>query len=398
MDALPPHQYIQNPGYLKLDLMIQGVRVDPLIVKKGFVLKNYELGPGHYGNLNLILPDDTHVSVPYLEKDVESSPYRLRFIQGKFFLTTNQERLEVKLIPHPKFYDQKINDHMTIGQVAQCHGSYVSLALAGHRYLQPHIPLGDVSPEDALISVDETIATLERIRKDGALDVVTLSCWAATGEDGGIEQIEEYIRAIKSSFNVLLFVEVHPPLKKSWIDKTYAMGADSVCYHLGNLCNHGEGGVPVVQQESLQEMEMLAHAVSIFPPGSILCHITMGNRPYKEVMKDIDELTKMGVMPILTPESREVILAESIGTDELAPLYGYVYNQAKECSITMNWFSKLAPFIAPIEGRHFSGDSPRIKLALMNFYQSRLFGGSISAALSNLRRRLRVKEVRSKRK
>ena len=72
------------------------------------------------------------------------------------------------------------------------------------------------------------------------------------------------------------------------------------------------------------------------------------------------------------------------------------YEKAKKYQIKMNWFSKLSPFMSPFEGRFFAGDIPRFKLALMNFYQSRILGGSISVGLSNLRRKLRVQEVDSK--
>jgi len=258
--------------------------------------------------------------------------------------------------------------------------------------LQYHLHASDpFDHEKRVLTVDEVIAMLERIRKDGPLDVVSLSSWYTKGEDGGILQIEPYIRAIKSSFNVLLLVEIHLPETAEWIDKTYAMGADSVCYHLGDLCSHG----PFDNRRQVKdELKLLKHAVAIFPQGTILSHITMGNRPFEDVIEDIDKLAEIKVLPLLTPESREIVIKQNLTTEQLAPLFGYVYNRAKRQSVTMNWFKRLAPFLTPIEGSYFSGDTPRLKLALLNFYQSRLFGGSISAGLSNLRRRLRVKEVK----
>lgn len=392
---IPEEQYLENPGYLKLDLMLKGVRVDSSLFAKEKILKKYLLSPHIFGNLDLVLPEDTHVSVPYQENFSQQSPYRLRNLRGKYFLTTPSGSKGVKLIPHPRFYSYKINDHLSLGDIIACHGGYISLALGGHRYLQSHLDEGDPKEESKKreITVDELIGLLERIRKDQKIDILTLSAWDASGEDGGIAQIEPYIRAIKRSFNLLLSVEIHLPRKHLWIDRTYAMGADSVCYHLGNLCSHGAEET----KESLrvsQELDFLKHATDIFPPGTIMSHLTMGNRPFEEVVEDIDKLTKIGVLPILTASSREAILAGGYTTAQLAPLFGYVYNSAKKNNITMNWFGKLAPFIAPIEGRFFSGDTPRFKLALLNFYQSRIFGGSISAGLSNLRRKLRVRHVK----
>ncbi|MBI4412559.1 MAG: hypothetical protein HY541_08760 [Deltaproteobacteria bacterium] len=396
---IPEGDYFKNPGYLKLDLMLNGVRVDPSLFQKSLILKEYRLSPSLCGNLDLILPEETHVSVPYQEEFTIHSPYKLRGLHGKYTLSGREHSAVVKIVPHPSFYDERVNSAVRIGDVAQCHGGYVSLALGGHRYLQSHLngSSGALSTAPAtgrlVLSVDEVIGLLDRIRKETAIDVITLSAWSAKGEDGGILQIEPYIRAIKASFNVLLLVEVHLPNVRSMIDQTYAMGADSVCYHLGNLCSHGDQP-PAPGRSTEQELHLLRHAVSIFPPGSILSHITMGSRPFAEVIEDIGLLTGIKVLPILTVEGLEVVRQKGLTTAQLAPLFGYVYNAAKRAKITMNWFSRLAPFVAPIEGRFFSGDSPKLKLALLNFYQSRFLGGSISAGLSNLRRKLRVREVK----
>ena len=391
---LEESQYLNNPGYLKLDLMIRGARIHPSLFEEGMVLPSYRLSPSTYGNVTLILPDETWVSVPYQEEDIQNSPYEIILFKGKHYIKSPYGSLRVKLLKAPSFYDKKVNEKVTIGQVAVCHGNGVSLSMKGHRYLLPHlIDPHDPQKEDLHVTVEETVALLKEIRKDRKIDVVTISSWTTHEEDGGILEIEPYLRAIKEEFNVLLFVEVHLPHQTSIIDRTYAMGADSVCYHIGDLCSHG------AHEESSrkplkEELKLLKHAVKVFPQGTILSHLTMGTRPVEDVMKDVDELTKIKVLPILTVESREVVLQEKLTTKHLAPLFGYVYNQVKAQKVKMNWFSKLSSYFAPIEGRYFAGDTPKFKLALMNFYQSSAFGGSISSSLSNLRRKLRVREVK----
>lgn len=387
-------QSIKNPGYLKLDLMLKGVRLDSSLYKRG-IRQEYLLAPGHFGNLDLLLPQGTYVSVPYQEPFVGSSPYKLRFFKEKFYLASSAESIQVGVIAHPPFYDREVKPGVRLREVVACHGSYISLALGGHRYLQTHLKgrQSGAFRQDLVLTVDEVIGVLEQCRRESPLDVVTLSSWQTETEDGGVLQIEPYIRAIKKCFNVLLLVEVHLPKSRGLVDQTYAMGADSVCYHLGDLCTHG-AGEELTQREVEKEVDLLQYGVSIFPPGTILSHITVGSRPYEGVIEDIDVLTKIKVLPILTVESLDVAHKEGLTAGHLAPMFGYVYNASKKNKITMNWFSRLAPFIAPIEGRFFSGDTPKLKLALLNFYQSRLFGGSISAGLSNLRRKLRVRVLK----
>ncbi len=385
----------KNPGLLKLELMLKGMRVDESLYQKHNLLANYRLGPKCFGNLDIILPGETYVSVPYQEDFAKESPYKLRYLHGKFFLTGPDESIRVQWVTQPNYYSQRINEQASIGDVVSVHGGYVSLAIGGHRYLQQTLFASDGSSTrpELVISVDETIAVLERVRKDRPIDVVSLSCWAPSESDGGISQIEPYIRAIKNSFNVLVFIEVHLPKSTALINSTYAIGADSVCYHIGNLCSHGVGaGSKPSHQET--DVALLKHAVEVFPPGSILAHITVGENPFTDTMEDIARLTQIKVLPILTVETLE--MAQKLGFDAqmLAPLFASLYDSAKRHRVKMNWFSRLAPFVAPIEGRYFVGDIPRFKLALMNFYQSRFMGGSISASLSNMRRKLRVREIK----
>lgn len=393
---LPEGDYLKNPGYLKLDLMLRGVRVDTAFYEAGLVRREHRRSARLYGNLDLILPHDTYVSVPYQEAHVAQSPYALSLVGKKVELASDHGRIPVELIPQSSFYEELIRPGVTINQVLQCHGGYVSLALGGHRYLKAHIlddPKLDFDEKLALTR-DQVITVLETVQRHHPIDVVSLSSWKTDTDDGGIAQIEGYIKTIKKSFNTLVFIEIHLPKTKEWIDHTYAIGADSVCYHLGGLCHHGEGGGhATVGIHSEQTIPFLEHAVRVFPRGSTLCHITMGDRPIADVIEDIETLTQLKVLPVLTLTSLQQALDKGLTAADLAPLFGYVYNASKKHRIPMTWFSKLAPFVAPIEGRFFSGDQPRFRLALLNFYQSRLFGGSISANLANLRRRLRVKEV-----
>lgn len=263
---IPEEEYISNPGYLKLDLMLRGARVDESFYKKKVLRPEYRLTEHVYGNLDLILPKETHASIPFQEDFVKKSPYKLRNIRGQNYLTYKSGGMApVKVLDQPDCYAKKVNRQVKIQGIAECHGSYVSLSLGGHRYMQPHL-LGDAKKgfrEDFVLNVEEVIGLLECIRKEQPIDVVTLSSWSTEGEDGGILQIEPYIRAIKSSFNVLLFVEIHLPEKSSWIDRTYAMGADSVCYHIGDLCSHGPDE-KVKRMKVEEELRLLKHAVSIF--------------------------------------------------------------------------------------------------------------------------------------
>lgn len=369
--------------------MLKGVRADESFFKKGILLEEYRLSPDVLGPLELILPFDTPVSVPYQEAATESSPYRLRLLRGKYYLTTYSDPIPVKVIPHPRFYGDLVREGVRIHEVASCHGRFVSLHLCGHRYLQPY--LGGLEPfnRNLALSVDEVVALLERVKRDHPIEVVALSSWDAGSDDGGILRIEPYIRAIKSAFNVLLFVEVHPPKSASLIDVTQAMGADSVCYHLGRFD-------PTLPDQSRMEenLSVLRHAVNVFPAGSVLAHLTLGDQPLETVYKDIEMLSSLRVLPVMTGQKRADFLGRGITVPALAGLFGFIYAEAKKNRIPLHYFAKLSPFVAPIEGRFFSEDTPRLQLIVHHIYRSLVTAAR--QAWFQLRRRFKRHETRNK--
>ena len=383
-----------NLGLLKLDLMLKGVRFDESFCSKHQVLKDFRLGKHTFGTVDFILPGEICVSAPYQEDFVENSPYKIRFIKNKFYVASKDISMPIKWVSQPRFYEEAVNDKVKISDIASVHGNYVSLAIGGHRYLQSSL----VTKEEcanSIISVEETVSTLDRIQKERPIDVVSLSCWDPDEEDGGIFQIKPYIEAIKKNFNVLVFIEVHLPKDENIIDQTYAIGADSVCYHIGNLCSHGHSHIEPERNKEF-ENKLLKHAVSDFPGGSILVHITVGpigDRSNQQSKEEIESLCANKVLPILTIENLHDAHDMQMKAEQVAELQALVYEKAKENNIKIHWFSKLSPFFTPFEGRHLVGDAPKLKVALMNFYQSRVLGGSISSGLSNLRRKLRVREV-----
>lgn len=379
--------------------MIKGVQVDPVFYEKGLVQANYFIGEGTFGNLNFILPYKTYVSCPYQEAFCQDSDYKLTLKGNQAYLVWGKNQTVITLLKTANFDCEKKVGAFKIGDLAISYGSYISLKLGGHRYMASHLESTDSNQKNSqskstnpIPDVKTIIEALRTIGKTQKIDVVSLSCWDGTQEDGGISQIAEYIKAIKKYFHVLLLIEVHLPKNKNCIDYTYALGADSVCYHLGDLCVHGNFDQRPDKRDPHEELSFLDYAVKTYPKGSVLSHITINEREFTDVVEDIGRLSKTKVLPVLTFENLAKIQSLGYQTEQLAPLFGYVYHAAKQNKIPISWLTQLAPFLTPFEGHFFAGEIPRFKLALIRFYRSRLFGGSISANLSNLRRKIRVRK------
>ena len=122
-----------NPGLLKLELMLKGIRVDSGDVRS-HALDNVVTGHalfGSSGDIDLLLPGGTWASVPMIRGLMKTTPFVLRRHEGSFVvsLETNPSlmvRAEVR--PPAKVFDFRTSMGVPFGQFGTVHGPYMALS------------------------------------------------------------------------------------------------------------------------------------------------------------------------------------------------------------------------------------------------------------------------------
>ncbi len=403
---IAPEDYILNPGYLKLDLMLKGLRIDDSIYKKGFISNNIVPVEGVVGGLDIILPENTWVNVSYRDGYVKASPYLLIEKGEKTFITNGEKEVEVRLLPPPEFYTKKTSSGIPFSRIGLIHGGYIAITpVMKCDFFNFHIeckycssqPGGDEG-EIPLYPVDDVLETVEAAYREGKAGIVYITLGFISSPDGGLELLKPYIRAIKKNFNTLIALESLPPRENHWIDETYAYGVDSVIYNLEifdpqlfeDIC---PGRARLIGRQ--RYLEALKYASELFPNGTVASHLIVGLEPPESTIKGIDFLTDIGVIPIL-PIFKPLKGSKLEGlkpprTEDVASIYGYLYRTIKKKRINMAWVREISIVTTPFEGRFFVGEEGERGI-LKGIYNSRL---RIKAAwsLATLRRKLRVREV-----
>lgn len=398
------NQYIHNPGYLKIDLMLKGIRVDGRVFKKAGFDKCHDLADITCG-LDIMLPRNTWVTAPYAEDFVKESPYELIEKDNRFFITDGDESVKVSVVPTPKFYQLKTKSGIRLSKIGLVHGGYVAITPATQcdffnkaiecRYCagSPDIQEG----KGKKYTVEDVLETVEAAYKEGKAEIVYLSIGFSETPDGGIEFLKPYIKAIKKHFNTLIAVETLPPKENRWIDETYAVGADSVLYNLEifderlfkEIC---PGRDRLIGRK--RYLEALRHAASIFPNGTVASHLIVGLEPIESTMAGIDFFTSIGIVPILPlykpPAGAKPLQHKMPSTDVIAPVYGHLYKAVTANKINTSWVRDISVVTTPLEGRFFVGAEARTERFMQNFYKSRL-GLKAAWSLATLRRKLRVR-------
>jgi len=397
-----------NPGYLKLELSVVGVRLDDALRAHADRARALQLRHEWANGVELVLPDEVCVSAPIADAGgAAASPFVLSGSGEHCTLQRNGSQVDVKLIAPPSFYSRTTSGGTPMWRVGTVYGSFIAInPAAACGYSLRGVPCrfcrsgsGVASDDRFPMSVQEVVEVVRAAFAEGAVEFVYFNPAYVGSEDAGVALLEPYIRAVKRQFNTFVAVQLHPPKTNQWIDRTYAMGVDAVSYSieihdadvLGRRC---AGRVRFIGRD--RYYDALRYAATIFPSGTVWSDLIVGLEPIESTVHGIDTLVQIGVLPVLSmcrPNDANGLREQSVPTlDALQPLFAHLFHAVRHAKINMGWVRDLSFAITPLEARFFVGDDARGMLAGHQFYRSRL-GTFAARSLSRMRRRLRVRRV-----
>jgi hypothetical protein len=396
-----------NPGYLKLELSVKGVRLDDTARVHPDIQRLPDVSADIVRGIDLVLPQDVYVNVP-LEADPKTdSPFLLAGRGDQLILQRDGAGIEVRVVPQPSFYALFTRSGQPMWHVGAVYGGFIAInPTAGCGYSVRGGPCrfcrsgSKVGSEDGVTpSIEEVIEVVRAAFDEGAVEFVYFNPPYAGSDDAGIAALKPYIAAIKRHFDTLVVVQMHPPRSNEWIDRTYAMGVDAVSYNVeihdaSILARRCAGRARYIGRE--RYYQALAYAASVFPSGTVWSELVLGLEPADSTIRGIDALVGSGVLPVLS--TQRAARSVDLGGDPLpsleavTPVLAHLFHAVRQARINMSWVREVCFGITPLEARLFAGDEVRAAGALQHFYRSKL-GNLTVRSLSRLRRRLRVRTI-----
>ena len=413
MNAFAP--VFDNPGLLKLELMLSGVRVSGEDVR-GHDVDGVVTGHalfGSSGDIDLLLPGGTWASVPLIRGLVRDTPFILTQRAGRDVVSVKDApdlSVAVEIRPPARVFDFKTKRGIPFGQFGTVHGPYMAVSPTNHcTFIDDDQRCGfcGVTPEGGArppVDVDDIIEAIHRARDEHPVHIVYLSVGHLGTEDGGVAFIEPYIAGIKKHFDVLVAVDALPPQSNRWIDRTYAMGADAISYNLEifdpklfeQIC---PGPAQTIGRGRF--LEALEYAATVFPSGGTACHLIVGMEDIASTRAGIDRLTDMGVLPVLPLyrpfKGRDMrhgaaTVRNELNRATLSELNRHLYEAVQRAGISLHMVRDIAIVTTPLEARFFAETSSlwsNLSYRMMGSW----WGRRTTAHLSDLRRALRVRHV-----
>jgi hypothetical protein len=375
---------VNNPGFLKLSLWLDGVAFDG--------------GDLESDTLELLLDGELWARARI------SAGSRFRLVKRKYasFITDGATERSARIVPAPEFVARHTAGGIPLGEIIRMRGIYAMVALRGGCGLSAtgrpcSVCLGRELTEKAgeMWKIQDVLDALGGAFDEGAAEAVHLQLGYFPGDDAGLQQVLPYVEAIRHHFDTMVALTMHPPASPRMIDLAYARGVDALSFNLevadeASMQRHFPGRARFFGRS--RYLDALRHAVKVFPSGAVWSELALGVSPPDAIRAAIDDLCGMGVVPLLglpqAPVDRPSTAAE------LAPLCAKLFESALKAGVNMTWARDMPDAITPLEGRYFVPDAPQLPVLLHQLARNRL-GAMAARSLSRLRRRLRVKRVRA---
>ncbi len=397
---------LPNPGYLKLELSVRGLRLDDSARAHADIQRAQRWRGETDEGVELVLPEDVWVRASIDERTAADSPFLLSSQADQLTLRRDGSWVEARVVPPPNFYGLTTRSGTPMREIGAVSGSFIVLNPASAcGFSVRGMPCGfcrSGTPAAAhdrfALSVPDVVEVVRAALAEGAAEFVCFNAAYSGGEDAGILALAPCIEAIKRHFDTLIAVQMHPPKTNRWIDRSYAMGVDAVSYNIeihdrDALARRCAGRVRYIGRE--RYYEALAHAAGVFPSGTVWSDLIFGLEPAESTVRGIDALVSIGVLPVLSavrPAAAELRTNPLPSFDEVSHVFAHLFHAVRQARINMGWVRDLSFGVTPLEARFFAGDDARAGGTLRQFYRSKL--GTLAArSLARMRRRLRVREV-----
>jgi hypothetical protein len=391
--------WFTNPSLLKVELLTKGMRLERTALENSAVLKWIELSEKSGASLELpvVLPDKVLVNIPITACFDETACYSLAQQKQELYLTRRNKKIKVEVLPPPDFYKKSTSSGIPFVEIGKIYGSYLLLSpIVNCEFLTQGLACQYCDVEGRPKkdrSIDEILETVKIATQERGIENVCLNVGFANSEDGGIKRLAPYIKAIRKHFDTLVCVQAQPPKTNQWINKTYALGVDSIAYNLEVFDSElfskvAPGKMKLVSRS--RYLEALAWAAKVFPSGAVVSNLIVGLEPSSSTIKGINYLVSIGVIPTL-PIYRSTTTgsdADNPEINEIVKIFSHLDKTLKKHRISPSLISHFNLVINAIDGKSFGGEAP------MKYpWQAVINSRTANKLALSLRRRLRVKKT-----
>jgi hypothetical protein len=323
-----------KPALLRLELLSQGIRVDPEFAEQfGGALKEplwTRTGPTSTG-IDLLLEQGIYVSPA-----VESERWPYAYKNSPFLLTVDADRKpviakngeiiqQVKPFPRPSYYGRRTSTGVPMEKIGVVTGDFLAIAIDNRCWFWGYYRddelihyrdkqckfcgIGLSMKRDELYrkSTDEILEVTQAALEGNDVRHIGLNAGTFPPPGRGHEEYAEIVAAIKSRFDIWVRLSIAPPEEEKYVDLLFEAGADQVGYdwevHDPELYKKICPGKyeEIDKGKPHQHFDrILRYAATTWGPNRTYTIILPGLEPRESTVAGVEHMCRIGVVPRLS--------------------------------------------------------------------------------------------------
>ena len=363
----------QNPVLLKLELFCRGIRVDKSCEleeeSRGFLRTRAGLGSG----LEIILPGGVYANAPVLEEWVAGTPYSIHREDGRYLIRRDGGLVTpIELPSRPAFYDRKTSSGKLMSTIGVMQGTYLGIYPTRVCHHWEHTPrrsckfcsvglnLGEQESREK--SVQDVVETAIAARQEEHITFVHFNTGYYEG-DTYLDELEPYLKAVKSATGCLIGVQTPPHPDFSRYDRLKKMGVNNVsfCFEIWDETFFREACPGKAEHCTHKRyLDAIEYCAKRFDTTN--GEIVAGLEPPENTIEAINWITSVGAIPtvcVFRPlTGTEYAHVPPPAVEEMIPVFRRLYEACMEHKLPLGIAPniKVSIVLLPDEGRYFLDD------------------------------------------
>jgi len=306
---------IENLAKLKFNLLLKGVKFSKKALLK--LLKNRKvitIRDGIAGGLDIKLFEDIYINVPIKEWFSYISPFIIDYSEKKGFILSynNKLKINIEILTQPSFVGKLTQKGVKMEIVGQFFTDRLSIApfyFCKYNNLNKQsckfCEIGN-SDSTGITNIEDLNDLFNYINKNNDINLrhILISGGSPKNDTAEGEHFITIIKYIRQITHLKIYLMIEPPNDLNKLDLLYQIGINEIAFNLEvfdrNIAKKimpGKGQIPLSKYE-----ECFYKAVKLWgTSGNIRSVFIAGLEPYDNLLKGVEFVAKIGVMPILSP-------------------------------------------------------------------------------------------------
>lgn len=278
-------------------------------------IKNDRKGGAGPADGGTFIIDNTYVNIPMSGKYVDSSPYSIATLEGRYILRKHQKNLMmIDKRVRPSFYDLKTDDGIPYSKIALLHGSDCLASTIFQKCIYWNskdrcrfcgIELSLKSNKTIKLKTPDQLAEVSRVAfEKGYIKHVLLTVGTFNQSENTLKYIADCTKQIKADTQLPIHVQFMPPGDEDQMWMLKEAGVDTVGIHFESFDEKILSQIaPAKHRLGIKKYtKTWKKAVEIFGKNQVSSFIITGIGELKSsVIDGAEYLSDIGVFPFIVP-------------------------------------------------------------------------------------------------